>query len=165
LSRLLHRLAGTVILVATGAIVTRLLPLGIEPSNSAEARYVSNALEMRHMLNSHPVQRIIGGLLVLRISVSDLRQVPGSCSDGNPDIIGMEDGVATVTDHTIFAIPLACYQVTCAGNAITRGSKDWAARRKLPPPSTTDEEREAVITAPPPPPSPPAPGVSLPPAP
>jgi hypothetical protein len=103
-------------------------------------------------MNDRPVPRLLTSLLVYKVGVRDLRTVPRSCSGGT-GAPGYTDVVATVTDHTAWAIPLQRYAVSCGGAMISRGRPTY--RSPPPTPPRSDESR----SDPPPPPPPPPPAV------
>jgi hypothetical protein len=105
---------------------------------------------MRHYLNDKPVPRLLTSLLVYQVAVSDLRPVPGSCSGGS-GAPGYTNVVATVTDHTAWAIPLRRYAVSCGGAIISRGRPTYRS-----PPAVSRASERPRSAAPPPAPPPPS---------
>jgi hypothetical protein len=146
----LRWLAALLLFYAAGVTTALMLPLGDPPRNPAEADYHRSAIEMRHYINDHPIPALLTRLLVYRISVSDLRNVPRSCDGGSSGgLPHYVDVVATVTDHGIFGLPLRRYAASCAGNAISRGRPDYRS------PALPPKVRRSDGPPPPPPPPPP----------
>lgn len=105
-----------------GALTTWILPLGDQPGSAGERTYHRNAHEMRSYINNHPVAVLLTRLLIVRTTISDLRWVPNSCDCGSDSTVpDYRNVVATVTDYTIWAIPVQRYGTTCAGMMIGRG--------------------------------------------
>ena len=134
-----------------GIAVARLLPLGDEPRNASERIYFENARQIRAYANHHPIPALLSGLFVYRVSISDLRHVPGSCDGGSDGgIPAYSEVLSTVTDHSIYGIPVARYAVSCSGNGFTRGAPDYTPRMPEPEPLRSPGAEPPPVPPPPP---------------
>lgn len=109
--------AAAVLLLAAGWFLPpRLLSDGVGRYTAPVEREVAGeALELaRITCLEHPASR----LLVRQVRVSEVREVPGSCTMG-PDPGGpTAEFVATVRAHGPFGVPLRSMLATCGGNAV-----------------------------------------------
>lgn len=116
-----RRIVSALIFLAAGVTIPLLLPLDQLPRNGGFNSYRANALEMRSFLNDNPVGAAIVRLTTIRTGFSAPSFTEGGCTDpADNNLPSLRDVRVTMTDYSLFAIPLRRYGVDCGGVYIMR---------------------------------------------